>query len=75
MDMSKRPTQKDVINRTAETMPAKKEYTPELFVAMYNKLCAETGFTLGTHPEFTYRDDNTFSVIVVMTVEKMPEKK
>jgi hypothetical protein len=69
------PTQKDVIERTAETITTKKEYTPEQFVAMFQKLCNETGYTIGSHPEFKYRDDNTFSVVVVMTVEKMPEKK
>jgi len=68
-----KPTQKDVIERTAETQ-AKRIYLPQEFVSLYNKLCAETGFTLGAHPEFKYRDDNTFSVIVVLTVEKMPEK-
>jgi hypothetical protein len=66
-----RPTQKEVVERTAETMPAKKEYTPELFVAMYNKLCKETGYKIDAYPEFKYRDDNTFSIVVVMTVEKI----
>ena len=50
----------------------KKQYTREQFVELFNKLCKETGFTIGSHPEFKFRDDGTFSVIVVMTVEKMP---
>lgn len=52
-----------------------KVYTPEEFVAFYNKLCQETGYTIQAHPEWKFRDDATFSVVVVMTVEKLPEKK
>jgi hypothetical protein len=52
-----------------------KQYTKEKFVEMFNKLCKETRFTIGAHPEFMFRDDNTFSIIVVMSVEKMPEAK
>jgi hypothetical protein len=51
-----------------------KQYTKEQFVKMFNELCKEMGFTIGAHPEFKFRDDNTFSIIMVMTVEKMPEK-
>jgi hypothetical protein len=65
------PKQKEIVERTAETVPAKKVYTPEQFVAMFQKLCQETGFIIGAHPEFKYRDDNTFSIVVVMTVEKI----
>jgi hypothetical protein len=68
------PTQKEIIERTAQTQPAKKEYTPQQFIAMYNKLCQETGFTLGAHPEWKLRDDNTWSILVIMTVEKIPGK-
>jgi len=53
----------------------KKQYTKEQFVELFNKLCKETGFTIGSHPEFKFRDDGTFSVIVVMTVENMPIAK
>ena len=73
--MAKQPTQQQVIERTAETMPAKKTYTPDQFVAMFQKLCQETGYTIGSHPEFKYRDDGTFSVVVIQTVEKLSEKK
>lgn len=68
----KQPTQKDIIERTAEQTapPVKKEYTPEQFVAMFQKLCSETGYIITAHPEFKYRDDGTFSVVVVMTVGK-----
>lgn len=52
-----------------------KQYTKEQFVQRLSELCVETGFTIGAHPEFKLRDDNTFSVVVVMTVEKMPDAK
>ena len=68
----KQPTQQDVVERTA-TPPVKKEYTPQMFVEMYQKLCSETGFTIGSHPEFKFRDDGTFSVVVVQTVEKLSQ--
>jgi len=55
--------------------PAPKQYTKEQFVEMFNKLCKETKFTIGAHPEFKFRDDGTFSVVVVMTVEKLPDRK
>lgn len=50
-----------------------KQYTAEQFAEMYKKLCKTTGYTLVAHPEFKYRDDNTFSVMVVFTIEKIPE--
>lgn len=64
------PTQKDVIERTAEKLPEKKVYTPEQFVAMYNRLCQETGYAISAHPEWRPRDDSTYSLVVIMTVAK-----
>ena len=52
-----------------------KQYTKEQFKELFNELCIETGFTIVSRPEFRYRDDDTFSVIVVQYVEKMPTEK
>jgi hypothetical protein len=49
--------------------PESKQYTKEQFIEMYNRLCKITGYALVAHPEFKYRDDGTFSVVVVFTIE------
>jgi hypothetical protein len=63
------------MERQEPKQEAPKQYTKEQFIEMFNKLCNTTGFTIGAHPEFRFRDDQTFSVIVVMTVENLPEVK
>jgi hypothetical protein len=55
-------------------MADKKEYTREQFLDLLNRLCKETGYTIVAHPEWIRRDDNTFSMIIVQTIEKMTEK-
>lgn len=52
----------------------KKEYTPEEVKEFLEKLFKETGYIIQVHPEFIHRDDNTFSIITVMTLEKIKEK-
>lgn len=52
----------------------KKVYTQEEFLSLYNELVKETGFMILAHPEFKFRDDNTWSIVVLQTIEKVPEK-
>lgn len=71
---TKQPTQKDVIERTAQvTPPAKKEYTPEQFLAMFQKLCQETKMGIQAVPTWKARDDGTWSLVIQLTVVKLPE--
>lgn len=51
------------------------EYTVEQVKELLEKLFKETGYIIQAHPEFIHRDDGTYSIIVVQTLQKIQENK
>ena len=45
----------------------------ETFLKEYNALCKKHGYRIVTVPAFQARDDGTFSVVLQVSVGKMPQ--
>lgn len=44
------------------------------FIAEYERLCEKHGFNINVQPTFIARDDSTFSVKLVSSVGRLPQK-
>ena len=47
--------------------------TAQDFMDKYKKLCDETGFMISAAPQFMLRDDSTYSMVVKLSVIKLPK--